>query len=330
MSPPHAQSAEREGAPVPVVGCKELCEFRNNRPMLEWMQTLVVIVETGSLSAAARRLRCSVASVSRQLAALEEELGVALVVRSTRRLRLTDAGERYYERCLDILRRVGEARLEARRRRALEGVVRVSAPVSFAIAVLAPAVYRIVPEQPRVRVELRLEDRVADLVAEGIDVAVRAGLEPPPTGAFVATELSTYRRLLVAAPSYLRRRGAPASPEELGAHDVLVHSPAVGTPGSWTLAGANQRTSVQIQVEGRLTSNNFLALRDAALAGLGVALLPEWLVDAELAAGRLDLVLRDWRSPPVRVVALYRTSQRGDPRLKWLVSSLRAQLAANA
>nr|WP_276602834.1 LysR family transcriptional regulator [Nannocystis pusilla] len=199
--------------------------------LLSQMATFVRIVEGGSLSAAARRLRLSTPAISRQLRALEEELGATLVLRTTRRLTVTEVGRAYYERCVQILREVEEAQTAARRSDAVEGRLVVAASVTFGGLRVAPTLPALFAAHPRLRVDLRLEDRLTDLVGDGVDVAIRATtLLPQASDALIAVPLSTVPRVAVAAPSYLRRRGEPKEPAALARHDALVQVYGSGRP----------------------------------------------------------------------------------------------------
>jgi DNA-binding transcriptional LysR family regulator len=289
---------------------------------LEQMATFVRIVEAGSLTAAARQLRVSSAAVSRQLAALEEDLGAPLLMRTTRRMAPTDAGRGYYDRCRRILQEVDEARAAVRAPGTVEGLLVVSAPVTLGLAKITPRLPALVSRHPGLRVELRLEDRLVDLVGDGVDVAIRAGVEPPDTTEIVAHPLMRYDRVVVASDAYLERHGRPTRIEALGRHDALVHLSGIEGAASWILR--HGKRVVEIAPTGVFRSNAPYALREAALGGLGVALLPDWLVDDDVARGALRVVLPDWRARPNAVVALHRAELRGLSRVRALLEHLRA------
>ncbi|MFY0538871.1 LysR family transcriptional regulator [Nannocystis pusilla] len=295
--------------------------------LLSQMATFVRIVEGGSLSAAARRLRLSTPAISRQLRALEEELGATLVLRTTRRLTVTEVGRMYYERCVQILREVEEAQAGARRRDAVEGRLVVAASVTFGGLRVAPTLPALFAAHPRLRVDLRLEDRLTDLVGDGVDVAIRATtLLPQASDALIAVPLSTVPRVAVAAPSYLRRRGEPKEPAALARHDALVQVYGSGAPATrWRFSRPPREETVPVREV--LACNVLAVLRDAAVAGLGVALLPDWLVAPELAAGKLRAILPQWTTAGASVAALYRVELRGTPRVRAFVEHLRGALA---
>lgn len=291
--------------------------------LLDKMATYVRVIEAGSFSAAARQLRISAAAVSRQVATLESELGVELLPRSTRRMTVSPAGRSYYERCLRVLREVDDAQ-SVGRGSAVEGVLLVSAPVTFGLARVVPHVHALLTKHPRLRLDLRLEDRLIDLPLDGVDVAIRVGAAPPESTEVVAHRLASFRRVLVASPAYLKRRGEPKTPEALAKHDALTH--AAGAVDTWALLHGDREARVRVDVKFR--SNALDALRKLALCGVGLALLPDWLVADDVARKALRVVLPDWRTEAVPVNALHRTAHRGAPRVRAFIEHLRAAYAA--
>ena len=284
------------------------------------MRTFVRIVEGGSLSAAARRLRLSLPAVSRQLAALEEELGAPLVVRSTRRLHVTEAGRRYHEHCLRVLRDIHEVRDDLRGDGRVRGTLVVSASLTYGSIAIAPRLPALAGRHPDLTIELRLEDHLVDLVGD-VDVAVRAGATPPDRADLVAHPLVMMERILVAAPRLLRKHGTPRAPADLAPLPKLGQVTPSGVLVGWELVAAKEHTTVSPR-DSRLRSNAPLTLRDFAMQGAGVAFLPSWLVAEDLAAGRLRRVLPAWSSGPMPAFALYRTELRGAPRLRVLLAAL--------
>jgi DNA-binding transcriptional LysR family regulator len=293
--------------------------------VLTRMETFVRVVESGSLSAASRRMRMSLAAVSRQLAQLESELGATLIVRTTRRSAITESGRAFYERSVRILGEVEDARASVRSDREPAGLLVVSAPVSLALARIAPALPALLDAHPRLRVDLRLEDRVVDLLAEGVDVAIRAGVSAPDSASLVAHPLATFRRVLVASPRYLAKHGRPREPLALARHRALVHLPAFARPGAWTLRRGEE--SVSVRVDGPLRTNALLVLRDAALEGRGIALMTDFMVDDALADGRLERVLPEWEGPSADVQALHHVELRRSASVRALAVHLRATWA---
>lgn len=284
--------------------------------LLDRMDTFVRIVDTGSLSAAARATQLSLAAVSRQLAALEDELGVALIVRSTRQLRVTDAGRRWYQHCVRIQRELADARDELGETGTPRGRVVLSAPITVGLAQVVPRLEPLTRRHPGLEVELRLEDQLVDLVGDAVDVAVRAGLVPPDSPSVIAHPLGGFRRVLVAAPSYLRRHPRPRHPRDLARHDALVFALGAAPP-VWRFVRGDE--TCEVEPRPRLRCNAPLALRDWALAGAGVALLPDWLTGPD--SGLVEL-LPEWVPPRVPVWALHRVELRGAPRIRAVIAAL--------
>ncbi|QRG07766.1 LysR family transcriptional regulator [Xanthobacter dioxanivorans] len=252
---------------------------------LDAIMTFVVIADAGSLSEAARRLRVSKSVVSDRLAELERSLGATLVHRSTRRLTLTEDGTAFLARATRIAREVEAAAADmAERRGALVGPLRISAPVTFGRMHLGPAIYPFLAQNPGIALTLDLDDRRVDATADGFDAVVRHG--PIADSRLMAWRLAPSRRVLVAAPDYLARHGAPGSLAELDGHSGIFYTNRGA--GDWRFPGPEGATSVR----GRpaLCVNNGDMMRDAALAGLGIALLPLFIAGAEIRSGRLRAV----------------------------------------
>lgn len=289
--------------------------------LLAHMRTFARIVERGSLSGAAREARIALPTVSRQLRALEEHLGVALLVRSTRRMHLTDAGRRFYERSVRILGEVDAVEESIDDGRVARGTLVVSASITLGLTYVLPRLPALSQAHPKLEVELRLEDRYVDLVAEGVDVAIRGGGAPPDSTAFVAHLLFESTRVVVASPRYLRKHGTPRAPEQLVRHTCLVQLAATGSFVRWTLRkGDDERT---VPVRGALRTNAPVAIRDLARAGAGVALLPDWVVADDLASGALVRVLAGWEHPRVQIWAFHRSELRGSRRLRVFVDAMK-------
>ena len=291
--------------------------------LLAKMATFVRVVEAGSLSAAARQLRLSPAAVSRQVTGIEDELGVSLLARTTRKLAVTPMGRRYYERCLRILRDVDDAQAVGRGG-AVDGPLQVTAPVTFGLARVTPHMQSLMRKHPQLRLDLRLEDRLIDLALEGVDVAIRVGMPLPVSTELIAQSLSSFQRVLVAAPRYVKRAGEPRTPEALAKHATLGYS---GASGGWWLTDGERE--VRIQHTPQFRCNALHAIRELAVGGVGLALLPDWLVRAELDRGELKRVLPSWAGETVSVNAIYRLEHRGAPRVKALIEHLRAEYAAD-
>jgi DNA-binding transcriptional LysR family regulator len=288
--------------------------------LLSQMATFVRIVDGKSLSAAARAQRLSLPAISRQQRGLEADLGVSLIMRSTRRLHVTDAGQQWYAHCVRVLREVDAARANVSTTNAVRGTLVVSASLTFGTEVIVPQLNALVARHPQLVIDLRLEDHIVDLVAEGVDVAIRAGQPPPDSTAFFAQPIFDMRRVVVAAPRWLRKHGTPREPAQLVRHACRVQVTPAGTTFRWHLRrGDDDQT---IDVRGPLRSNAPVALRSLAVDGGGLAYLPDWVVAPELASGRLRRVLPEWSSPPLMAWAIYRAELRSAPRLRAFLDAL--------
>jgi DNA-binding transcriptional LysR family regulator len=255
------------------------------------LHALVVLGEHGSFTAAAARLSISKAAMSQRIAELERAAGVPLVQRTTRSVRLTEAGQRLADGTRSAFAQIQQSFAAVRDlAEAPQGLLRVTAPVAFARQQLVPRLPEFLRAHPQVRLELDLSDGLRPLAVEGFDLAVRHTAAPPET--HVAWLLAPTRSLLVASRAYLRKRGAPADPDALRLHDCL-HYPRAGQVAGWTLLRGDERAVVP--VAGAFSANNSEALRDAALAGLGIALVPDFSAQAALRSGQLQQVLPEWK-----------------------------------
>lgn len=262
-----------------------------------WAQVhaLTVLADVGSFTAAAQRLAISKAAMSQRVADLERVAGVPLVLRTTRSVQLTDAGRQLADATRGAFATIDAAVVGVQDLAAEPtGLLRVTAPVALARQQLLPLLPGFLAAYPRVRLELDLSDRLRALAPEGFDLAIRHTSSPPDT--HVAWRLRDTRSVLVASPGYLSQRGAPTEPAHLADHACL-HYPRPGDTAAWSfefLADPVGRR-VSVRVSGPLAANNSEALREAALADLGIALLPDFSAQAALAAGRLLEVLPDWQ-----------------------------------
>jgi DNA-binding transcriptional LysR family regulator len=297
-----------------------------------WPQVhaLTLLAQLGSFTRTATRLGLSKAAVSQRITELERTVGQTLVQRTTRSVRLTEAGQRLVEQTsesfLRIARSVGEARDLAAQPR---GLVRVTAPVSLARQHVGPLIESFVREQPDVRVELELSDRLVTLAHEGFDLAVRHTSAPPDN--HVAWKLCASRSLLVASAAYLKKNSVPAHPSELVNHACLAYLRS--GPNVWKFEGGGhddpQRVSVTVQ--GPLRAGNSEVLRDAALSGLGIALVPDFSAAAAVRAKKLRVVMPDWRPVGVfgdAIYAMHPWSPTTPKAVQALVAHLRAGLGA--
>ena len=271
---------------------------------LRAMRVFVAIVDEGSLTAAAARLDLSLPAVVRLLAALEGDLGVRLLHRTTRRSSPSHEGREYYERSKRVLAEVeqADAAMSARRREP-RGRLRVTAPVGYGRLRIAPLVAEYLARHPGVEVDLLLLDRVVDLVEEGIDVAVRIG--DLPDSSLVARRIGETRRVVCAAPSYLRRQGVPRRPRDLAAHRG-VQFLGLARGGEWAF-GDDERERVSPHTV--LSTNQLDVALDACVRGLGCARLLSYQVEALVAKGALVRVLEACEPPPVPIHLVYLQSR---------------------
>ena len=252
---------------------------------LDGIATFVAVVESGSLSEAARRLRVSRSVVSERLVELEKGLGCSLLQRSTRKLTLTEDGAAFLARAIRIVREVEAAAADlAERRGSLSGPLRISAPVTFGRMHLGPALYAFLAEHPSIQLTLDLNDRRVDAATDGFDAVIRHG--PISNSYLVAWQLASSRRILVASPAYLAQHGRPTSLTELQGHRGIFYSNRGGA--DWRFVQQGKTTIVQRQFG--MVLNNGDMMRDAAIAGLGITLLPMFIASAAIKSGALQVI----------------------------------------
>ena len=286
-------------------------------PDLNAILIFASVAETGSFTAAARTLALPKSTVSRKVLELEKHLGARLIQRTTRKLSLTDVGRVYYEHCARISREADEADLAVQQMQATpRGVLRVTAPLSFRPPSRIAAEF--LKRYPDVRIEVVCTDRNVDLVAEGFDVAIRAG--PLTDSSLIARKVAMVKQVLVAAPVYLRRRGRPRTPLELQEHETIAFGSGP-SPGVWSLRKAGE--SVDVRVRPRLAVNDVDWVHDAASRGIGIALLPEYVCREDLHAGRLRQVLTEWSLEETPLHALYPTPRHLSRKVVTFIEMLR-------
>ena len=257
------------------------------------------VVSAGSLSAAGRELDLSPAVVSKRLRRLEDRLGTRLLQRTTRQIALTEAGQGYYERIVPILAGIEEAEAFVTRRSTLaRGTLKISVPTAFGRMHIAPHLRDFMEKNPDLNVNLMLNDDIVDIVGEGFDLAVRIG--ELSDSSLVAKRLASVKRVLVASPAYLKTRNAPLTPAELGEHCCIA--PHNGEP--WKLEGPNGAEI--IRPLGPLTTNSSEVIREATLAGVGIALRSTWEIGPELSSGKLVRILPQYEgNKSIAIYALY-------------------------
>ena len=265
------------------------------------MRAFTRVVDAGSFSEAARSMRLSRSAISKYILDLEADLGVQLLHRTTRSATPTDNGRLYYERCVAILADIDDADLTVSQHQAApRGTLRVNAPMSFGTLHLGKAITAFLGLYPELTVHLVLSDQQIDTVQEGFDVTIR--IADMANSSLIARTIVPAHRLLCASPAYLDAHGEPAHPNDLRTHALLSYD-YLGTGVQWKLTGKDG--DHWLNVQSRLVTNNAEILRDAAVGGEGIALLPTFISGPELRAGALRCILTDYRAPKLSVCALY-------------------------
>jgi DNA-binding transcriptional LysR family regulator len=276
------------------------------------MSIFVRVVALGGFAAAARESDISATMAAKHVQALEAHLGSRLLNRTTRRQSLTEVGQIYYDRCKKLLAEVDAVDSSVSQLRATpRGTLRITAPVTFGTKRLAPALADFLRLYPDVNVDLTLNDRVADLVDEGFEAALRVG--HLADSQLVSRPLHPYRSMLCASPDYIRRRGRPKTPQDLLAHDCLGFSFA-GVRGRWRLSRDGKEHTVNFTP--RLRANNGEGLRQAALAGVGIVLQPEVLLADDVREARLVRILPTWELPARPLHLVYLRDRQSTPKLQ--------------
>jgi DNA-binding transcriptional LysR family regulator len=287
------------------------------------MRIFVSVARLRSFSEAARRLQLSPSVVTRAIAQLEDELGLTLLLRTTRSLRLTERGELYLESCQRILEDIDGAERQVRGEDAApRGTLKVAAPVVFGRLHVLPIVNNVLRDHREVAVELTLSDRNVHLVEEGVDVAVRIG--ELADSSLIAIKLGVVSRIVVASPAYLQRRGAPKSPAELAGHDIIAFE-GLGAADEWRFSGGGR----PVRLEPRLTVNSIDASIAAAEAGIGIARPLSYQAQASVLAGRLTPILQHFAPPPVPVNAIYPARRIASANIAAFVKTARAYFKAH-
>lgn len=282
-------------------------------------QTFVHVVDSGSFSAAARSLGVSKSHVSKQIGRLEERLGARLLQRTTRRVALTEAGRAFYERCARILEDLEEAELAVSRMQSTPtGTLRLTAPFSFGLDYVAPAVGEFLHQHARLNVDLDYTDRYVDIVGEGYDMAVRIG--KLRDSSLIARKLAPMRLFTVASPDYLKTAGIPGTPEDLRTHSCLQYTLRHGGT-NWQFSNA-AGAEVSVKVDGRVQCNNGDALLVAACSGLGVAMLPDFIAAPALRKGELKVLLDEWADTSSAIWLVYPHNRHLSAKVRLFVDFL--------
>lgn len=268
----------------------------------ESMRAFTQVVEEGSFAAAARKMQLSRSAVNKLVINLENHLGVQLLYRTTRQVTPTDTGRAFYERCTNILNSVEEAELAVSQQHSEPiGTLKINAPMSFGISSLGSKIAEFMARYTDIKVQFTLEDRFVDPIAEGYDLVIRIGL-PIESPSLIAHHIAKLPRVICAAPSYLKTKGIPSVPNELKKHSCL-HYGYLATGGQWKLM--NQAKEERISIDGVLCSNNGEVLRDAAVKGLGIVLLPTFIVEQELERGELKIILSNYQPSALTLCVIY-------------------------
>ncbi|MFM0615102.1 LysR family transcriptional regulator [Paraburkholderia nemoris] len=288
---------------------------------LDDMRIFVATVDAHNFTAAAKRLALSKQFVSRRVMALEEALGVQLLIRNTRKLAVTELGQEFYERARRILGEVEDAEQAMSLRRAgPRGLLRVSAPMSFGMMHLSPLVASFLREHADVRFDMELSDRTVDVVGEGFDMAIRIGALPDST--LIAQKLVDVRMVVCCSPGYVRRRGAPVVPADLARHSCLLYGHGGVVSWDFVVDGVSKG----VEVNGPLRANNGELVRDAAVAGLGIVRLPDFIVADAVGSGLLVTVLEEFLPSAATVYAVYPQHRQSSVSIRVFVEFLRERL----
>ncbi|WP_426411388.1 LysR family transcriptional regulator [Bradyrhizobium ganzhouense] len=288
------------------------------------LQELAVFVraaESGSFSKAARELGLSQPSVSRIIGELETRLGVKLLLRTTRRITVTDAGALFLTRAREVLADAEDAEDAARGVDSLRGTLRITMPIVYGTRNVIPRLPKFLGAHPLLRMELSVADERQNLVAEGTDVAIRLG--PLNDSGFGARKLATLPRFLVAAPSYLATRGTPKTPADLASHDCIF---GPGLFGRTTWSFTRNGTETSVDVRGRITTDSGSGVFASVLAGLGIAMTSPVMAGPEIEAGALVPLLKSYRLVPVDVYAVFPAGPRPSTKVRALVDFLAEEL----
>nr|WP_299489413.1 LysR family transcriptional regulator [Acaryochloris sp. IP29b_bin.137] len=286
------------------------------------MRAFTEVVDAGGFAAASRQMGLSRSHVNKLVINLEDSLGAQLLQRTTRKVTPTDTGLAFYERCRGILAAVSEAEAAVTQYQTNpKGTLRVNAPISFGTRYLAPILPEFLAQYPELQVELALNDRFIDPIEEGFDVTLRISARPTASS-LIVHELSPAQRVFCAAPTYLQQQGIPDHPDQLKQHSCL-HYGYLAPLNQWYLKGPEQTHTIRVQ--GNVCSNNGEVLRQAALKGLGITLLPTFMVGADLSSGRLQVVLSNYKSPAIAIYILYPVSKHLSAKVQLFTAFLQAQ-----
>ncbi len=281
------------------------------------LEVFVAVVESESFTAAAKDLGVSKSFVSKEIRALEDRLGVRLINRTTRKLALTDAGAGFFARARQIMEDVEAAeRSVVQLNTEPRGLLRISVPMTFGIEYVSPALTKFMQSHPDLEIDIAFADRKVDIIDEGFDLVLRIG--KLADSSFVVRKIAPVRLMLLASPSYLEQAGTPQRPQDLADHECMQYT--YQDTNTWRLD--NGDSEVAIQVHGRMRANNGNALRDAAVSGLGIVIVPDFMACNQLADGSLVEVLPGWSVGDRAVWAMYPHSRHLSAKVRLCVDFL--------
>ena len=292
---------------------------------LACIKSFVRTVETGSFSAVAKETQTTQPTISKQIAALEKYLDVQLLTRSTRKLQLTEAGTQFYTHCQEILDTVAAAEASVGKRQQPSGTLRIYCPITFGQIMIMPHLKAFLAQYPQIEVDLRMSDRIVNVVEEGVDLAIRIGTYKDTS--LIAERIGTTRLVPVAATSYLQQVDEPKTPQDLVDHNCIVYT-RPETPNEWEFQNPSG-SSVVVKVRGNVRVDNSVAIRQAVLSGLGIVLAPIWLVGDELTTGKLKMLLPNYLTNPMPIYAVYRRGRFKPAKVSCFIEYLAAEFKGN-
>ena len=280
------------------------------------MEAFIQVVQSGGFAAAARKMGVSRSTVNKLVINLENELKVQLLQRSTRKVNPTPTGLAFYERCLNILAELEAAEVAVSELQTQpKGTLKINAPMTFGTLYLGKAIAEFIAQYPELQIQLTLNDRLIDPIAEGYDLTIRIS-QPEISPSLVCQAIAPVPRVLCASPSYLEKQGVPNHPHELSQHSCL-HYGQIVTGNQWQLNQGDQK--YQVTVKGVLCSNNGEVLKEAAVKHLGIALLPIFIIEQELKQQTLTIVLPDYQPPALDLCLIYPLNRHLNTKIKLFV-----------
>ena len=289
--------------------------MHNMRMDLNEVAVFIKVVQSGSFSKAAQLLAMPNSTVSSKVSSLEKRLGITLIQRTTRKLNVTPAGQAYFKRCIQGLEEIQSAEMEiAQTQGEPQGLLRITAPIELGSSVLPGLISDYTNQYPKVRVEIILTDQRIDLLSEGVDLAIRAGELKDST--LIAKKAGSACFALYASPKYLKAKGTPTHPRELKDHSCLQFTP-LGTE-EWKLMSS--KASCNVPLPGKMIANDLNLIKNLALRGDGVALMPVFFCHTEVASGKLVRLLSEWRTPLSSVHFVYPAQRFVTPKLTTFIA----------